>query len=54
MSNGVLYFDIGEGVVSSEYVYSVRDPNLSSGDNEGDESGSGSGSTEDDAEKKTI
>lgn len=33
MSNGVLYFDIGEGVVSSEYVYSVRDPNLSgSGD----------------------
>ena len=54
MSNGVLYFDIGEGVVSSEYVYSVRDPNLSGGDNEGDESGSGSGSTEDDAEKKTI
>ncbi len=26
MSNGVLYFDIGDGVVSSEYVYSVYEP----------------------------
>lgn len=40
MSNGILYFDIGEGVVSSEYVYSVRDPNLSG--SEGSEGGSGS------------
>ena len=43
MSNGILYFDIGEGVVSSEYVYSVRDPNLSGGEgSEGSEGGSGS------------
>lgn len=47
MSNGVLYFDIGEGVVSSEYVYSVRDPNLSSGEGDSSNSGSDSGSTED-------
>lgn len=26
MINGKLYFDIGTGVVSSEYVYSIRDP----------------------------
>ncbi len=26
MSNGTLFFDIGSGVVSSEYVYSVYDP----------------------------
>ena len=39
MSNGTLFFDIGTGVVSSEYVYSVYDPKPSGG--EGGSGGSG-------------
>lgn len=37
MSNGVLYFDIGTGVVSSEYVYSVYEPKEDSVSGEGSE-----------------
>ena len=50
MSNGVLYFDIGEGVVSSEYVYSVREPG-SSGENNNDSSNGDSAGS--DKDKKT-
>lgn len=32
MSGGKLFFDIGNGVVSSEYVYSVKDPNIKPSD----------------------
>lgn len=35
MSNGVLYFDIGTGVVSSEYVYSVYEPKQDGENGEG-------------------
>lgn len=45
MIGGVLYFDIGDGVVSSEYVYSVREPSSTGeGGEDGEGSGSGSGS----------
>ena len=44
MSGGVLYFDIGTGVVSSEYVYSVYDPEPSDGGSGGSDGGSDGGS----------
>lgn len=43
MSGGVLYFDIGTGVVSSEYVYSVYDPKPDDGSGGEGSGGSGSG-----------
>ena len=56
MSNGVLYFDIGTGVVSSEYVYSVYDPSLKNEGEGSTDSGSSnnSSSTGSEADEKAI
>lgn len=55
MSNGVLYFDIGTGVVSSEYVYSVYDPNLTGdSDSSTDSSSSGSSSSSSSTDEQAI
>lgn len=46
MIDGVLYFDLGNGSVSSEYVYSVKQPSSSnSGDDSSNNNSSNSGSS---------
>lgn len=52
MINGQLYFDIGTGVVSSEYVYSIKDaPKEDSGTGDGDTGDKEEGDKEEKPEK---